>query len=447
MGIVSADIVTIGEFLQNKNLHIPHFQRPYKWTLRNVIQLIDDIERFKGETPYRIGTIVIYRDNGKENIVDGQQRTVTFLLMVRCIMLSKFDQLSNEGLKKLLQNIKETSFAPKFKHEQSQKNIQDNYREIDRRIASLDEGFIQFFLNKCEVTRFIIDDISEAFQFFDSQNSRGKDLEPHDLLKAFHLRELNSGDEVLSETEVARLVDTWEEMDTSQLSHLFANFLYRVRGWSKGNSSRYFTKEDTHLFKGINLSTIDNYPYTNIYRMVHDHLKESDSAGDTLSFPFQLDQIIINGKHFFEMITYYKSIYDNIENNIASLTNNAQKIMDTLNNYKGKNRTGDKYVRMLFNCALLYYVDKFGQREISKAIERIFIWAYVIRLTYQNLQLASVDNYVIHTFNIFKKIKESVYKEDITTLELPLIQDDYESDKTRAIKELFIEMKYYANKR
>ena len=100
---------------------------------------------------------------------------------------------------------------------------------------------------------------------------------------------------------------------------------------------------------------------------------------------------------------------------------------------------------MLFNCSLLYYTDKFGNVDISKAIEKIFIWAYSLRLTYQNLQLASVDNYVVQEFNIFKKIREAIYKEEITTLELPLIQEDYESEKTAEIKEMFIKMKYYAN--
>ena len=75
MSIVKTEILTIGEFLQNKNLLIPQFQRPYKWTVRNVIQLLDDIQRFKGITPYRIGTIVIYKENETANIVDGQQRT------------------------------------------------------------------------------------------------------------------------------------------------------------------------------------------------------------------------------------------------------------------------------------------------------------------------------------------------------------------------------------
>ena len=45
MAIVKTEILTIGEFLKNKNLRIPHYQRPYKWTVRNVIQLLDDIQR------------------------------------------------------------------------------------------------------------------------------------------------------------------------------------------------------------------------------------------------------------------------------------------------------------------------------------------------------------------------------------------------------------------
>jgi len=445
MSIVKTEILTIGEFLLNKNLLIPQFQRPYKWSVRNVIQLLDDVQRFKGNTPYRIGTIVIYKENETANIVDGQQRTITFLLIVKSILANKHSEIRNENLKKLLSSIEANAFVPKFQNEKSKKNIQDNFREIERRIANTDEGLIDFFLNKCEVTHFVIDDISEAFQFFDSQNARGRDLEPHDLLKAFHLRELNSAKEKISEKEVAALVDTWEEMDTKELSNLFADFLFRVRGWSKGNSSRYFSKKDTGLFKGINLSKIDNYPYTQIFRLIDNHLNEKKQTDEKISFPFQLDQAIINGKYFFEMVTHYKKVFEQITNQNTSLSNDAQGIMETLNSYEGRNRTGDKYVRMLFNCSLLYYTDKFGEAEISKAIEKIFIWAYSLRLTYQNLQLASVDNYVVTDFNLFKKMREAIYKEEVTTLELPLIQVDYESEKTAEIKELFLKMKYYAN--
>jgi uncharacterized protein with ParB-like and HNH nuclease domain len=445
MSIIKTEILTIGEFLLHKDLSIPHFQRPYKWTVRNVIQLLDDIQRFKGNTPYRIGTIVIHKENDNDYIVDGQQRTITFLLIVKGILTNRFADLNNQDLKKQLNILKTTVFNPKFENEKSKKNIQDNYREIERRIANMDEDLMDFFLNKCEITHFVIDDISEAFQFFDSQNARGKDLEPHDLLKAFHLRELNYSSK--EKNEVASLVTTWENMGTKELSNLFADFLFRVKGWSKGNSSRYFSKKDTALFKGINLSKIDNFPYIQIFRLIDNHLKEKSQINENISFPFQLDQVIINGKYFFEMVTHYKKVYEQMTKQDTSLSNEAQIIIETLNSYEGKNRTGDKYVRMLFDCSLLYYTDKFGEAEISKAIEKIFIWAYSLRLTYQNLQLASVDNYVVEEFNLFKKIREAIYKEEITTLELPVIQpqDEHITGKTAEIKDLFIKMKYYNN--
>src|SRR6266542_1745379 len=120
MSIIKTEIVTIGEFLLNENLDIPHFQRPYKWSVRNVTQLLDDIQR--------------YKENKTSKIVDGQQRTITFLLIVKGILVNKYDQLKNDDLKKLLSNIKTSAFDPKFKNEKTKKNIQDNYREIERRL-------------------------------------------------------------------------------------------------------------------------------------------------------------------------------------------------------------------------------------------------------------------------------------------------------------------------
>lgn len=72
-------------------------------------------------------------------------------------------------------------------------------------------------LNKCQVAVFILDDISEAFQFFDSQNARGRDLEPHDLLKAYHLREFSVQEEHLQAGAVAH----WESLASNDLATLF----------------------------------------------------------------------------------------------------------------------------------------------------------------------------------------------------------------------------------
>ena len=444
MGIIASDIYTVGKYLTNSKLEIPNYQRPYKWKPVNVIQLIDDISRFKSETPYRIGTIVIHKDKDNDifSIVDGQQRTITFLLLVKAILLHKTEGLNSKLLTQLF-DLQNNLFTPKFNNDISKRNIQKNFNTILQRINTLDESFIDYFLNKCEITYFVIDDISEAFQFFDSQNARGKDLEPHDLLKAFHLRELHSSELNISESEVSNIVDKWEDINSNDLAKLFADFLYRVRGWSKGNSSKYFGKKDIPLFKGITLKPNDEnrYPYMDLYKYVDSYiLKHSDSK----QFPFQLDQTIINGKYFFEMISYYKTMYDSIYKNEFTLTATSKEILKVLSEYYGRNRTGDKYTRMLFDCALIYYVDRFGFENISNAIEKIFIWAYRLRLTYQNLQLVSIDNYVIKEQNIFKIIKESIYSNEIEKIDIPLIESDYISDKTKQIKELFQKMNYYA---
>lgn len=446
MGILDTKIITISEYLQNKDLSIPHFQRPYKWSTKNVNQLLDDIQRFKGDAPYRIGTIVIYKENDTFQIVDGQQRTITFLLIFKALCSYKLETIQNESLKIIINKIYKNAFQPKFKNTISKHNIRENYFEIERRIATFDENDIHFFLNKCQITYFVIDDVSEAFQFFDSQNARGKDLEPHDLLKAFHLRELENDSRQLNQKQKEDLVKTWEEMDTKELAQLFSDFMYRVRGWSKGNSSRYFTKKDSYLFKGFTLSSIDNYPYVNMYRLLDEHIKNIQTKNNTeIQFPFQLDQTIINGKYFFDMVSHYKKIYTEFEKNISNLSINAKQIMEVIDTYEGKNRTGDKYVRMLFNSALLYYIDKFGTSQLSKAIEKIFIWAYSLRLNYESLQLASVDNYVIQENNLFKKIRDAIYQDEILNINLPQLKDIHSTKAVSDIIDLFTKLKYLKN--
>lgn len=74
--------------IENINLEIPPYQRPYKWTAKNAIQLLDDIIEAKNQNKetYRIGTLILHFDkNSKYNIVDGQQRTVTLSLLVKAL--------------------------------------------------------------------------------------------------------------------------------------------------------------------------------------------------------------------------------------------------------------------------------------------------------------------------------------------------------------------------
>lgn len=449
---LQTSVVSIGQLLQYNNLAIPVYQRPYKWSQKNVMQLIKDVYTFRQKTAYRFGTIVIHDDGINFNIVDGQQRIISLLLIVQAIIKHHKTNIKNPELKNLLQGLEANMYCPFFSNDISIANISQNFQLIEREVITFDEDLIIFLLNRCEVIQFVLNDVSEAFQFFDAQNARGRDLEPHDLLKAFHLREFSDKDEPLKK----EIVEKWESMQTDELSGLFSDFLFRVKSWSRLQTGRYFTKNETDLFKGVNIDRLDAFAYAIPLRIAHRFIDNYNNNFERqvdmqqMSYPFQLDQAIINGRRFFEMVTYYKKTFEIYKLNTDKLSNQLNEISKTIfeniNSYEGRSRIGDTYVRMLFDCALLFYIDRFGYYDINKAIEKIFIWAYSVRLNYQNVQLASVDNYVLQQLNLFRIIKDATTPNDFFSQNIPSVVSN-NSTKTRDIENLFKNLKYYDNSR
>ncbi len=310
-----------------------------------------------------------------------------------------------------------------------------------------------FYSNNCQVAVFILDDISEAFQFFDSQNARGRDLEPHDLLKAYHLREFSAQEQHLKAETVAH----WENLPSNALAALFSNYLFRIRFWSRGKSARYFNKDHVHLFKGIHLGQSDHHPYLEPLRIAHYFIDDYNAQyqrqidRQEMSFPFQLDQMIINGRRFFEMVEHYeKQISKVVDHQDQSekisifgeiLQDRANRIMKTLNKFHGaSHRAGDGYVRTLFDCALIFYIDKFATDRLSEAIEKIFIWAYHCRISQYSVQLATIDNYVLEK-NIFSLLKYAQSPSELIGWSLPIV-DKQEGTKVEPLITLFKELNY-----
>ena len=82
------------ELLQTDNLEIPDYQRPYKWSAKNIEDLLTDIshaidesKRYQSDYKYRIGSILLHDDKttGKLYIVDGQHRVVSIALICLAI--------------------------------------------------------------------------------------------------------------------------------------------------------------------------------------------------------------------------------------------------------------------------------------------------------------------------------------------------------------------------
>ena len=169
-------IKNINELLHMK-LNIPNYQRPYKWDTQNIDELLSDItnaicdaERYDTEFKYRIGTIILHEtEKDIFDIVDGQQRIISLVLLKQYIE----------------PDFTCTILDKPFSNKITQYNIHRNYGFIRDWFSLKDDDIRRKFANAfkdiLEVVVISVNKESEAFQLFDSQNTRGKALDPHDL--------------------------------------------------------------------------------------------------------------------------------------------------------------------------------------------------------------------------------------------------------------------------
>lgn len=428
-------------------LNIPEYQRPYKWTSKNVNQLISDIISFKDQSVYRLGTLVLHSNNGKLDIVDGQQRIVTIALLLSYLFKSNDGSQFFKNHIELKRQINDFCSRIEFNNSISFKNCINNWNAIETRKPNLTQDFFDTLINKCEFVTIQLSDISEAFQFFDSQNSRGKDLEPHDLLKAYHLREIDSRN--MSETDKKNL-SLWQSQSTDFLRRIFL-ILYKVKRWPLGEQALNFKKQDIGIFKGVSLNDDKWFPFYQLEIIAHvyieNYMKSSDRIvdGSHLEYPYNLDDQIINGSRFFDMIRHYLLKIEEVWHSqkgslISSKESQASKILELIQSYNGCYRIGDRYVQDLFYITLLYYIDRFGIIELDRIIPKIFLWAFSCRLKNKSVRKKSVDNYALGKDNIdsmFRIIHQAHTPDDITNVVLPRLNSKEECSKCDEIKEMF----------
>ena len=452
-----------GEHINGVNLSIPIYQRPYKWTARNAIQLLDDIIEAMNDNKesYRVGTLILHRasSQGSYDIVDGLQRIITFSLLLRA--------LGKNDIAFLQQEL--------YDNEYNARNISNNYRALERRVSKPDlkesqqqkEDYYvkerecrrleEFVEGRCELIVVVTSDVSEAFQFFDSQNARGKALYPHDLLKAYHLREMID----IEENEVERIVKGWEQISQSGLADFFGNYLYRIKEWVNGNRAEVLDERNIHMFKGITRSA--RTPYAQFYKSAYCYADMVNSSampfvsGTRNINAFQLDAPIIAGKPFFEYTKHYYAILKDIRDNskYEGFYINDNIIVKTLDRYF-KNGVGNGIARLLFDTSVLLYVDRFcpesyPTKEDMELFEQFvvyaFVWAYSLRAQYTNLGWLSAQNFIMETnenlknsFNMYKLIARqdtpttllSVLADKLTSLSDSDLKDGKKNGRTNA---------------
>lgn len=366
-----AETKTVGD-LEFGKLSLPIYQRAYRWGIKNVSQLLDDMRDFLKKGNYRLGTLVLHETDNKLEIVDGQQRIVTLALLLRA--LGKEDAVS-------------AFVNNRFSSQESISNIRRNFDYIRQNCKGID---INKVCRQCEFVVIKLYDIREAFQFFDSQNSRGKELEAYDLLKAYHLREI---------TELSQLdrfnIKFWENIDNNtpeweekRLKKVF-QILFRIKIWeTRREGSWSFEKQHIDYFKGVSKSSTYSCDMQAkiLYTIWQLGLKD---------FPFQIQAPIVDGSLFFDMIRYYSTMYEKIKKGQFG-DESLQQMPEwkaLYNGYIGNWRVGDQYIRALIEAALLLYTDKFGEADIALVFRKIFRYAYSIRIQKDRIWWNAIEYY------------------------------------------------------
>ena len=237
---------------------IPEYQRPYSWERDECLTLWDNLYEFAfpndtiadfdaDEDNYFMGTILFFKNQSKEyEIIDGQQRIVTFMLMLRAFYQA-FGSAQDDSIKNIRRKIEQCIWkvdeddkpdkeSLKLKYEviadeeskelkkilitgiptdKKKNNYSVNYRLFKRWIEDLNTdkpGYLIYFvrriLNNCVLLPIETDSQNTALRIFTTLNDRGRPLDDADIFKAqFYKFYLNRGSD-----EKDKFVARWKDL-------------------------------------------------------------------------------------------------------------------------------------------------------------------------------------------------------------------------------------------
>jgi uncharacterized protein with ParB-like and HNH nuclease domain len=202
------DICNEGEYV------IPIYQRGYAWTDKEISQLVQDIwdyvemnEKDKSMRPYYIGTLVVNPRKTDRGIayetIDGQQRLTTLNMLVCALhnlpdikelkkiphdLNLRFDSRENSTL--TLQAIYTNSLMSINNAEDCNVDVKQGYLDIVKavkKILGTTQNIVKFYkylVDYVHILRVPVPEKTDLNHYFEIMNSRGEQLEKHEVLKA-----------------------------------------------------------------------------------------------------------------------------------------------------------------------------------------------------------------------------------------------------------------------
>lgn len=342
MAKLTVDQKTIKELFSDKksDFLIPDYQRPYAWGEEECLTLWEDIfefafpgegaQIFDSESEYYLGPIVTYKNAERGNkleIIDGQQRLTTLMLLLRAFF-SKFRNMQDENSKKTREIIAQciwktdefgTPIMDKLKIDSEVATDDDkesfleilrtgnagngdkskyakNYRFFQNKIAEFLDKYPSYFsylpvriLNNCILLPIDADTQDTALRIFSTLNDRGLPLSDADIFKAqFYNYFKNQGkkDDFIKKWKnlEAECEDVFSDAISTPMDELFTRYMYFERA-RKGITTtttealrKFYEKDKYALLKSettfSNLIDLANF-WKSVYRQDQDRFSNA----------------------------------------------------------------------------------------------------------------------------------------------------------------------------
>ena len=174
---------------------IPIYQRNYAWERDEIFALIKDIhDSMVIDKPvYYIGTLVTFkRDENVFEVIDGQQRLTTIYIILTAMGEKLGNRLAYSSRKTSTQTITAMSKFEKNKEvkvsdfgEEYDLSIKNGYNFAKEALKDVNmDKFKEYFLNHVHIIHYRVPKDVDLNHYFEVMNSRGEQLEKHEIVKA-----------------------------------------------------------------------------------------------------------------------------------------------------------------------------------------------------------------------------------------------------------------------
>jgi len=180
---------------------VPIYQRNYAWEKDEIFTLIQDIYDAYSAKPqnqtYFIGTLVTFNKGDQVyEVIDGQQRLTTTNLILGALGITIQNKLTYRARKKSNKTIQS---IPHFEIEEKDNGIVNGFKYAKDSINEIVpkdnlEAFKIYFQRNVHLIHYQVPKDIDLNHYFEIMNSRGEQLEKHEIIKARLIEKLNAKD-------------------------------------------------------------------------------------------------------------------------------------------------------------------------------------------------------------------------------------------------------------